>query len=340
MRLLSELFSAFKRTSVLLIAGMIVPLVLSSCGPTFPKEHLEEAIKDLCEEEYGLEVQVEQKGKTLGLFYAKEGLLEPTFAIREDAWEDINDLVFSVSRVLLSTDAEVDFYAIIVQDVDMPDIQLVVVKYVKDVKKSMYWAISRYEAFRRTIFRHNITPQAQQEQAVRDIFAMLELDEETQEAVIQEHLKSETLTLKDIGYWRGQFYLKDITKGEFLGVQIANRINLRFNEEDHLREKFRLLSVEGEFVEETEENWFLLNFSIESKGVFDSSREKRRIKVNEILEEFSTMVYGYEFEEFDYLVLYDMMDEVNLKVSFEDIYDYREGPGSLHRIVEAPEGYF
>ena len=105
---------------------LILPF-LSGCQPSYPKDYVESSIKEICQKDYGItEVEVKIKGKTLGVYlplkqlfsvdYEKfiggelEGGLENLIQFHPDALEKVEDVLFSTSRVILSTDREIDFY--------------------------------------------------------------------------------------------------------------------------------------------------------------------------------------------------------------------------------------
>lgn len=313
---------------------------LCGCEPTYPKEELPEAVQELCKREYDLDVEVERAGGTLGIFYPKEDLLNASFAINEDGWSDINSLLLIASRVLLSTDAEVKFYCVIAQDARVPEMQVVIIKYVEDVKRAMYRAISRDESFRRTILSHNLTPQAQKERSVEEVFANMDLDEETREAILDDFFRTKPATLRDIGYWRGSFYLKDITMEEFLVEQMANRIKLRFLRDRELSELFRFRASTGEFHKEGETAFFGISFDIMEEPGTEVSGRLREMKIREILTELSHVFYGYKFDGFDYLVLDDRIAGAELLIRADDAYDFHKDPSPVRDIVDAPEEYF
>ena len=137
------------------VAVSVCLQVLAGCVPSYPKAQLPDAVKERCHDEYGMEVDVTVKGSTMGIYYPMEGLLDVGMGISEEAWDKIGNLLLIASRVVLSTDADIKFYCVITQDVKLPELQVVIIKYVDDVKKGMYRNISRSEAFKRTLFSIN-----------------------------------------------------------------------------------------------------------------------------------------------------------------------------------------
>lgn len=310
------------------------------CGPTYPEEHLPEAVKQVCKDEYGLEVDVARAGGTLGIYYPMEELLDVTFGIREEAWESINNLILIASRVVLSTDADIRFYTIIAQDVRLPEIQVVIIKYVDDVKRAMYRAISRDESFRRTLFSNNLTPQAEKERSVERVFDSMQVDDTTRDAIMNEFFRTQPTSLRDIGYWRGRFYLKDITMEEFLAEQMANRVKIKFLRDDTLPSQFRFGSAEGDFVDHREERDFVIDFEIADLTDKGTPGSRRMQKVERILTVAGDVISGYGYEQFDRVVLNDRLDNARITAHRQDILDLSHGVISVEEAVKAPLGYF
>lgn len=323
----------------ILIAGIM--FFISACAPTYPRERLAEAIKDVCKAEYGMEVDAILQGDTVGIYHSMPGLLDGEMGISKDAWEKISSLILIASRVALSTDADIQFYCVITQDPLLPELQVVIIKYVDDVKMSMFRNISREESFKRTLFSVNLTPQAQKERSVESIFGQMGVDEKTREKVLNEFFRSEPTKLSDIGYWRGNFYLKDITVPEFLAAQMANRIKIDFRSEKDLAGTFVYKSSEGAYDPSLGARHFLVNFNIDQTGpVSRSDPALRETKISNVLQIVKDVVYGYKFEDFDFVFMNDQSANVRLKVLKDDVFAYTPGRISVRDIVQAPSGYF
>ena len=184
---------------------------LPACMPTYPKEKLPQAVQSICKIEYDMEVDVTVVGSTMGIYYPMEGLLDVGMGISEPAWDKISNLILIASRVVLSTDADIDFYCVITQDARLPELQVAIIKYVDDIKRSMVRNISRGESFKRTLFSINLTPQATKERSIEKVFDKLGVEESTRKKVLDEFFRSPPARIKDIGYWRENFYLKEIS---------------------------------------------------------------------------------------------------------------------------------
>ncbi|MGD2278899.1 MAG: hypothetical protein PVH45_02245 [Candidatus Omnitrophota bacterium] len=320
------------------LAGSV--FLLASCMPTYPKEKLPEAVKSVCKLEYDMDVDVVVVGNTMGIYYPMSGLLDMGLGINRDAWDTISNLVLVASRVVLSTDADIRFYCVITQDARLPELQVVIIKYVEDVKRGMYRNISRNESYKRTLFTINLTPQAKKERSIEKVFDKLNINDKTRQKVLDEFFRTPPTELTDIGYWRGRFYLKNITMPEFLSAQIANRIKIDFRSDKELSEKFDYKSAEGKFVSEKGKNYVLLKFKIIDKVAGDDMTKPRVEKMEEIMKIASEVVYGYKFKDFDFMEMEDQYENVRLRAGEKDIYTYNKRKMPVEEIVQAPAGYF
>ena len=317
-----------------------VCLLLQACAPTYPREGLEEAVKTVCKSEYNMDVDVTVVGSTIGIYHPMVGLLDAGMGISKEAWDKISSLILIASRVVLSTDADIKFYCVITQDERLPELQVVISKYVDDVKKGMYRNISRNESFKRTLFTINLTPQAKKERSIEKIFSKIGVGDETKEKVLDEFFRSPPTKLTDIGYWRGQFYLKNITMPEFLAAQMANRIKIDFRGEKSLMDIFSYKSAEGIYSATPDHKYFLLNYKIADDTAKESPATLKEKKVGEILKIINTVVYGYKFKDFDFVIMNDQLENVKITVMEKDIYNYDPKKYTVQKIVQAPQGYF
>ena len=320
------------------VTGLL--LMTPACVPTYPKEKLPEAVKEVCKEEYDMDVDVTVVGNTMGIYCPMKGLMDAGMGISEEAWDRISSLLLIASRVVLSTDAEVNFYCVITQDTRLPELQVVIIKYVKDVKLGMYRNISRSESFKRTLFSINLTPQAKKERSIEQIFDKLGVEDGTRQKVLNEFFRSPPTKLSDVGYWRKHFYLKDVTMEEFLAAQIANRVKIDFRSDKKLTQVFDYKVAESSFVASDDKRAFVLKFKIAEQKTDEEDPGLRQKKIREIVRIVNEVVRGYKFKDFDLLILEDQLENVRLRISGQDVYDFNEKKLGVKDIVQAPGSYF
>lgn len=315
-------------------------LFLSACQPTYPKEKLPEAIKKVCKDEYKMDVDVAIEGKTLGIFYPMKNLLDVSLGISEDSWERISNLILVASRVVLSTDAKIDFYCVITQDEKLPEMQVIIIKYVEDIKHGMYQEISRDESFKRTLFSVNLTPQARKERSIEKVFDKMGLEEKTRENVLNEFFRSEPTKMGDIGYWRGNFYLKDISLEEFLGAQIANRIKIDFRGEKELLKLYDYRASEGGFLSDGNGKHFIVKFNIFDQAVNNDKVNLHKRKIMEMLRIINEVADGYKFKDFNFVEMEDQIENVKFWVAAQDILSFNKKKTVVENVVKASGEYF
>ncbi len=288
-----------------------------------------------------MEIDVAVLGNTLGIYYPMKGLLDLGMGISSEAWEAISDLLFVASRVVLSTDADIKYYCIIAQDAKFPELQVVLIKYVDDVKRSMVRNISRNESFKRTLLSINLTPQAEKERSVQNVLNRLGVDETTRRKVLEDFFKSQPTRLSDIGYWRNEFYLKEITKEEFLAEQIASRIKMEFKTKKDLVELYKYINAESEYISKDETGTFYIKFKILEQSAKKSVEEMNKKKVEKIMRVVNEVVYGYKFQNFDFLIMEDQLENVKILAEGKDLYALHKNKHlQIENIVESPPEYF
>ena len=195
------------------------------------------------------------------------------------------------------------------------------------------------ESFKRTLFSINLTPQAKKERSLEQVFDKLSVEEETRQKVLDEFFRSPPTKLSDIGYWKGNFYLKDITIGEFLAAQIANRVKLDFRGDKKLTELYKYGTAESSFVSYDGQKAFLVMFKISDQRA-EGLTDLREKKIQEIIRIANEVVNGYKFRDFNFLIMEDQLENAKLTVSEQDVYDFNKKRLSVKEIVQAPAGYF
>ena len=305
---------------------------LTGCSPSYPKEKFKESIIRVCKQEYSLDVKVETTEKTVAVYLPLTDLIDFTFAITKSATEKINDVILTVSRVALSTDAKYDFYCVIAHDTRMPEIQIVIIKSVDDVKRFLLSDISRGEYSKRMLIDIRFSPQAQKERAVKDVFDKMSLDPKWQEQVMNDFFRAEPSALSDIGYWNDRFYVKDILLSEFVAEQIASRIRMDFRENKDLSELFFLKLSKGSFISRDKKKFFKFEILADRKlGVepLESKSEAEGTPVilaedskkifRTVIDVANETVHGYKFTDFDYIEILNQKDHIVIRVSRQNL---------------------
>lgn len=311
-------------------------IALSGCGPTYPKANLEKSMVDLCKREYNIDVKVDIVGRTLAIFIPLPSLLDVTFGMNEKAQEMIQNVLLSSSRITLSTDADIQFYCIIAQDVKLPELQVIIIKYIEDVKRAFYFDISRDEYFKRTIFDLNINPQSKKEQNIKEIFRKYRLDPEWEDQILEEFFRSSPIGIKDFGYWHDKFYIKDITLPEFMAEQMAYRVKLRFREEKALAKKIFIRNINSGYQSTGPDKFFYIDFDIKMDEVLEVMGEKINKKkiFQSIIDEASDCIYSYKFKDFSNVNIRDINDNSKLSLTRDEIYNVQKNKTAIDAIIK------
>jgi hypothetical protein len=215
-------FSKKTGLSPLFFAGLCVFLlaVLSGCGSvTYPEARLKEALREIALKEYGIpHIEVEFVGTTLGVFLPldklfstdlKEALMsgkvtdmESLFQPTEEAISKVEDILFSMSRVMLSTDKKIDFYYLQATDVEQSGMDLTFIGQIDDLKRVRFWDIPRSEYRKRIIHDLHMNRAALWHRPVRHFFKDLN---EAKASDVQSRYFQNTAQAK----WAGEFFFAD-----------------------------------------------------------------------------------------------------------------------------------
>lgn len=324
-----------RRTFVALVAGCcLLAAAASGCAPTYPKGKFKESIIRICKSEYKLDVKVGMKGKTVVIYLPLPDLIDFTFAITKSASEKINDVILSVTRVALSTDAQVDFYCIIAHDIRIPEIQIVIIKSVDDVKRFLLNDISRDDYAKRMLIDMRLNPQAQKERSVREVFEKMALDQKWQEQVMNEFFRSEPTALSDIGYWNGRFFIKDITQPEFLAEQISSRMRVLFREEKAYADTALLKSVKTSYAGRNAKKSFRIEALAQPKVLPPhESDDVARDLFRAAVQTAATVLHIYRFDDFEYIEIADLGTGKSIRVARAELEAARRNRKKLESLV-------
>jgi hypothetical protein len=160
---------SLKRCLTPLFFAVLCLIVLSGCGSaTYPEARCKEALQEIALKEYKIpHIEVEFVGTTLGVFLPldklfatdlKEALMsgkvtdmESLFQPTEEAIDQVEDILFSMSRVMLSTDKKIEFYYLQATDVEKSGMDLTFIGQIDDLKRVRFWDIPRSEYRKRII---------------------------------------------------------------------------------------------------------------------------------------------------------------------------------------------
>lgn len=298
--------------------------VLLGCGPTYPKEKFTESILKVCKKEYKLDVKAEAVGKTIAIYVPLPNLIDFTFAVTKEASEKINNVILGVSRVALSTNAKFDFYCVIAHDIRIPEIQIVIIKSVDDVKRFLLNDISRSEYAKRMLIDIRLSPQSQKERAIKEVFEKMGVDKKWQEQVMNDFFRAQPTALSDIGYWNDHFYIKDIALPEFLAEQVASRIKMEAREDKDLSDLLLIKSAKGTYYTKDGKHYFKFEVEVEPKWLKQFGPDEIPNSIFRLtLGVAGQVLHGYHFNDFDYVEVLNQQNNRTLTVSRESLDELR-----------------
>ena len=132
---------------------------MTSCssGVSYPKAHLVDGMRQVLKEE-GLTASVHVIDHTLAVHLEYPGSLSQTagqIGIGPGFDDATRKVIGAVHRVLLSSDAEVRFYVVLVSDPTVPGGYLTLVRYMDDIKRANAQMLDTPEIFARTVLELN-----------------------------------------------------------------------------------------------------------------------------------------------------------------------------------------
>jgi hypothetical protein len=321
------------RFCVLLVTGYLLLATLTGCAPTYPKGNTNEAVAKICKQEYGADVKVDTVGKTMVIYLPLTDLLDYSFNLTKSASEKMNNVIFAAARVALSTDASIDFYCVIAHDTKMPELQIIIIKNVEDVKRLFASDISRGEYMKRMLIDMRQNPKAKKEQVVKEIFNKMNLDPKWQDQVMADFFRSEPAGIGDIGYWNDRFYIKDITLAEFLAEQIANRVRMEFREDKYLKDNFLLKSAKGTYLTTKDKRLFRFEVLAERSAAGAGTTIEDSDKIFEtVLSITGHVLHGYYFKDYDAVEVLDQREGRSIEVTAVELEAFRQKKLKLNEI--------
>ena len=138
----------------------LLAVSLASCGPSYPRARVAETVVELCRREFQMDVQATLQGSTIAAFLKAPHLFETPVTVTPDAdpqlltqslkfsaggLEQLQHVALVVRRVILSTDAPIDFYLVIIRDADRGQVELHWLGHILDLKRLNAYDISQGE---------------------------------------------------------------------------------------------------------------------------------------------------------------------------------------------------
>lgn len=264
---------------------------LHGCAPTYPTEaDMIEGIKRLCKNEYKVDVKSKVANNTIGVYIPIKGLFNlKEMKISTQAFEKVDGVMLSVSRVALSGGKKIDFYTVITADEDVPGAEVVITRYVMDLRRYVFHDISRDEFAKRMIIDVRFNPQA------------------------------------IIDKWTGGFTVEEMKMEDFICQQASRRIQDEFQANKDLAGKFKVAECTGRLQGKV----FVFNVDISREGLPMSElihgKAWHEGALTLCAKTISHVIWAYSYQGFDTISIANKFDNKILEIDKKDIDKYRKG---------------
>jgi hypothetical protein len=126
--------------------------ILSGCEPTYPAKTFVPQLVKLVKDEQKADVTCHVSGKTLWVYIPLNNLVdEKTAGLDIPGLKKMYSVLDTVHRLVLSTDARLDFLAIIGADVKKYGVELLIIEYIPDIQQAVLEKFSRGEFSMRSV---------------------------------------------------------------------------------------------------------------------------------------------------------------------------------------------
>ncbi|MBI2915675.1 MAG: hypothetical protein HYY07_02310, partial [Elusimicrobia bacterium] len=99
-------------------------------------------MQKLFRKELNTDVETELAGKTLYVSFTVENLVSKNFELPKEVLQKLEDAMLSITRISLSTDAEIEFTVIEARDPKW-GVQTNIIRKMRDLKGLLYWKVSK-----------------------------------------------------------------------------------------------------------------------------------------------------------------------------------------------------
>jgi len=259
--------------SALLLFSFFLYINLAGCQnslePTYKEKDIPYFVKQICKNEYKLDVSTEKAGSTLWVYIPLSKILDKEYGTKEGKVLDegmtdkLRNILTTIGRVVLSADKAPEFFGLWASDINI-GLDYILIGNVLDIKKAYAESLPFTELNRRYVMKFNINPEAVQDTPGR-------------------HLK-----------------LYDIKLPDFLVQQMVQRISAEFQEEN-LKKYFKVEKVDGIFSNDT----FILEYSIKPQ----QKPNKTIDITEKVLNMVAYCIKIYEFQDFSRVAINDLVTQ-------------------------------
>jgi len=257
----------------LLLFSFFLYINLSGCqeslAPTFKEEDIPHLVRQICKDEYKLDVITERTETTLWIYIPLQKILDKDYGIKEgktfddEMMDKLRNILSTVGRIVLSSDNAPEFFALWASDINI-GLDYIIIGNVLDIKKSYAGSLPFTELNKRYVMKFTVSPEAVQDTVGR-------------------HLK-----------------LYNIRFPDFLAQQMVQRISVQFQGEG-LEKYFKVEKIDGIFNNDA----FILEYSI--KPLLKPDKPIDVMK--KILNTVTYCIKIYDFQDFSRVEINDSVTQ-------------------------------
>jgi hypothetical protein len=267
-----------------LLFNLLICIILAGCKcqiePTYKEENLTSLVKQICKDEYNLNVITERTATTLWVYAPLARILHKDYGKKEDKIFDeemvdkLRNILNTIGRVLVSSNHTPEFFVLVASDINI-GLDYTLIANALDIKKAYAGFIPFTETQKRYVIKFRLAPEAIQDTTGR-------------------HVR-----------------IYDMRLADFLSQQIAQRIIGQFQGEG-LNKYFKVEKSDGIFNNGT----FIFAYSIQQI----LKPEKNINVMREILNTITYCIKTYEFQDFSSLEIIDLVTQDKLVLSRQEIW--------------------
>ncbi len=234
--------------------------------PTYKEKDIPYIIKQICKEEYNLDVTTKRTTNTLWIYAPLDKILDKNYGIIKDKIFDeemmakLRNILITVSRVLINSDNTPEFFALLASDINI-GLDYTIIGNILDMKKSYSGSLPWIEANKRYVYKMQLAAEA-----IGDTTGT--------------HLVAYNIKLPN-----------------FLADQIAQRLVSQFNKDD-TKNNLTMEQVKSNF----EDGSFKFHIDTEKT---EKPQEYIDI-TKEVLKIFTFVIQNYNFDDFETVEIHDL----------------------------------
>lgn len=161
MRLLKYLKSMVKNVPKVLLISFILTFLSSCTVPTtYSRKNIQKAIRNICRDEFGIDVKVRSSGETLWVYAPFKKLITEDGQWNGNAQDARVKIFFTLGRVFLSMDNPPKLYCLLASNIKGIGFDTYTIGYIPDMIKFNLGFISLEERDKRVVFLSFPNPSA------------------------------------------------------------------------------------------------------------------------------------------------------------------------------------